>query len=99
MLVLFDETVQQLRISPAKATSDSAGLGLHPVHEVAGGRVHVSWYTGEHLKKMHNGGGAPPFGRIRRSACFREGHGFQPCRTDRREALPCCRRPAARTAD
>jgi hypothetical protein len=52
MLVLLDETVQQVRVSPAKALSDSVGLGLHPVHEVAGGRVHVSWYTGEEGKKM-----------------------------------------------
>ena len=27
--------------------------GLHPVHEVAGGRVRANGYTGEHLKKMH----------------------------------------------
>src|SRR5579864_5381038 len=53
MLVLLDETVQQVRVSPAKATNDSAGLGLHPVHEVAGGRVHANGYTGEHLEKMH----------------------------------------------
>src|SRR6266478_5416083 len=59
MLVLLDETVQQVRVPPAKATSDSAGLGLHPVHEVAGGRVHANGYTGEHLKKMHGAVAAP----------------------------------------
>ena len=32
---------------------DLTSLGLHPVHEVAGGRVHANGYTGEHLKKMH----------------------------------------------
>src|SRR6476620_3722380 len=47
MLVLLDKTVQRVRVSPAKATSDGAGLGLHPV------RVHANRYTGEHLKKMH----------------------------------------------
>ena len=59
MLVLLDKTVQQVRVSPAKATSDSAGLGLHPVHEVAGGRVHANGYTGEHLKKMHGAVAGP----------------------------------------
>ena len=39
MLVLLDKTVHQVRVSPAKATSDSAGLRLHSLHEVAGGRV------------------------------------------------------------
>jgi len=57
--ILLDETVQQVRVSPAKATSDSAGLGLHPVHEVAGGRVHANGYTGEHLKKMHGAVAGP----------------------------------------
>src|ERR1051326_6830725 len=52
MLVLLDETVQQVRIPTAKALSDSAVFRLHPVHEVAGGRVHVSGYTTQEGKKM-----------------------------------------------
>ncbi len=52
MLVLLDEAVQQVRVVPAKALSDGAGLGLHPVHEVAGGRIHANGYTGKEGKKM-----------------------------------------------
>ena len=38
MLVLSDKTVQRgVQVSPAKATSECAGLGLHLVHEVARG--------------------------------------------------------------
>ena len=59
MLVLLDKTIQQVRVSPAKATSDSFGLGLHPVHEVAGGRVHANGYTGEHLERMHGAVAGP----------------------------------------
>ena len=51
--------VQQVRVSPSKAASDSAGLGLHPVQEVAGGRVHANGYTGKHLKKVHGAVAGP----------------------------------------
>ena len=33
VLVLLDETVQQVGITPAEATSNCAGLGFHRIHE------------------------------------------------------------------
>jgi hypothetical protein len=60
MLVLLDETIQQVRVSPAEPSSDRAGLGLHPVREAAGGRVHPSAYTGERPKKTHGDNRHPP---------------------------------------
>ncbi len=52
MLILLDETVQQVRIAPAKTTSYGAGLGFHRVHEVTSYGVHATGYTGEGGKKM-----------------------------------------------
>jgi hypothetical protein len=34
MLILLDQTVEQIRVATAKTTSDGAGLGLHPIHEI-----------------------------------------------------------------
>src|SRR5580704_12366277 len=60
MLILLDQTVEQIRIATAKTTSDYAGLGLHPIHEIAGCGVHATGYTGEAGEKMQ--------GWIRRTA-------------------------------
>src|SRR5262249_46959459 len=51
VLVLLDETIQQIRIAPAKTASDCAGFGLHAHHEVVCRGVHASWiYEAGHEK-------------------------------------------------
>src|SRR6267378_1571626 len=51
MLILLDETVQQVRIAPAKAASNCAGFGLHAHHEVICGGVHATGIYGRGAKK------------------------------------------------
>src|SRR6266481_727427 len=42
MLILLDETVQQVRITPAKTASNCSGLGFHRIHEAISYGVHAT---------------------------------------------------------
>jgi hypothetical protein len=41
MLILLDETVQQVRIAAAETASNCASFGFHRIHEVIGCGVHA----------------------------------------------------------
>src|SRR5438876_10674016 len=62
MLVLLDQAVEQVGMPATQAASDLGVLMLHPGHEIAGGRVHVTHEYGRVKKKDPN----PPSA----SVCF-----------------------------
>jgi hypothetical protein len=67
VLVLLDETIEQVRIAPAQTAGNYAGLGIHSIQEVICSGVHATGYTGECTGKMQGGeeawfGVLKPFG-------------------------------------
>ena len=55
MLVLLDETVQQVRIAAAETASNCAGFGLHRIHEAISYGVHATRTYGRGGKKDAGG--------------------------------------------
>src|SRR5260370_33935685 len=51
VLILLDETVQQVRIAPAETASNCAGIGFHRVREAISYGVHATRIYGRGDKK------------------------------------------------